>query len=484
MWLPFLSDTYEVVERVAVEDSASLPADYVTVPVGAKISRYAGHLEDGSVAAIVEGRIDVARIATHRATRVIHPSRITVAPEVLSNIGSTTDSPPMAVLERLIDAGYRIALDVRPTTEPIPPRSDPIVSRPVVIFAAVPLHDVGGGSRGAQLALELVRRGFHVTYVNCYESYEDIDLGLRYIHPNLEQPRIAEFDTETLLRRCAEPGVMIVELPEPRISQAYQDLHRAGWVSVFDMIDDWSDEALGGSWYDAAFERSMIVDSHAITATAGDLALRAHEYGRSDVVVVANAVNETMFSHRDTGRPADLPAGTILGYHGSLYGDWLDWDAITAVATANPTANVVLIGENRQVTATPPANVLFLGLKPQADLYAYVSRFDVGLLPFKINQTTHAVSPLKVYEYLACGVPTAAPPLRALEGMDGVYVDPNLAAAVDAASAAPKPDGGEALIEHSWSSRLSAMLATVGWELPTDVDTPVTIEQRGGTPPT
>jgi hypothetical protein len=28
-------------------------------------------------------------------------------------------------------------------------------------------------------------------------------------------------------------------------------------------------------------------------------------------------------------RPADLPeAETIIGYHGSLYGDWFDWEAL------------------------------------------------------------------------------------------------------------------------------------------------------------
>jgi glycosyltransferase involved in cell wall biosynthesis len=64
-----------------------------------------------------------------------------------------------------------------------------------------------------------------------------------------------------------------------------------------------------------------------------------------------------------------------------------------------------------------PPNVHFLGLKPQIDLPAYVQRFDVGLIPFKVTDTTHAVSPLKAYEYLASGVPVAAPPLRSLEGL-------------------------------------------------------------------
>jgi hypothetical protein len=114
---------------------------------------------------------------------------------------------------------------------------------------------------------------------------------------------------------------------------------------------------------------------------------------------------------------------------------------------------VVLIGDNKAAHPVLPPNVHFLGLKPQSDLPAYVQRFDVGLIPFKVNETTHAVSPLKAYEYLASGVPIAAPPLRALEGM-GVNRDADLVMAVAAALTADRPDRGRALKEHSWEDRV------------------------------
>jgi hypothetical protein len=78
----------------------------------------------------------------------------------------------------------------------------------------------------------------------------------------------------------------------------------------------------------------------------------------------------------------------------------------------------------------------------------------VGLVPFKTNETTHAVSPLKAYEYLASGVPIAAPPLRALEGLDGVHADADLARAVALALSAGPPDRAQALKEHSWEDRV------------------------------
>ena len=43
----------------------------------------------------------------------------------------------------------------------------------------------------------------------------------------------------------------------------------------------------------------------------------------------------------------------------------------------------------------------------------FVQGFSLGILPFVIDEMTEAVTPLKMYEYLACGVPVVATPLPA-----------------------------------------------------------------------
>ena len=105
-----------------------------------------------------------------------------------------------------------------------------------------------------------------------------------------------------------------------------------------------------------------------------------------------------------------------------------------------------------------PANVHFLGLKIQAQLPAYLQRFDVGLIPFRVTSTTHAVSPLKVYEYLASGVPVAAPSLRALEGLPGVNSNLDLVAGVYNALSSQRPDREKTLNEHTWKARVDDLL--------------------------
>ncbi|GMQ85988.1 MAG: hypothetical protein BMS9Abin07_1558 [Acidimicrobiia bacterium] len=477
-WLSTTPDTYRVIDPTHLGEP---PQDVIVIPEGADADAAARLLSRPDIAAVVVGEVARPRLVDRRRSEpAIAPTAIVVRPGTLEDIGDVPagDHPLPGLLARLRDGGHRIGLVPVPQAGADPIRRDPIAAEPVVILAAVPMHDVGGGSRGAQMALELVTRGYHVTYVHLYPSYEQVDLGLRYIHPHLEQVRFDRFDATVLGERTGgSAGVVMLELPAPRYLEVATGLHDAGWDLVYDIIDDWSDPALGGDWFDSEGERDLIATADAVVASAPDLVEHAASAGR-DATLVPNAVNASVFATGETDRPVDLPDGPLIGYHGSLYGDWFDWEALADVARRYPDATLVLIGEARRVPEGLPDNVVFLGLKAQQDLPGYLSRFDVGIVPFVVTPTTHAVSPLKVYEYLACAVPVAAPPLRALEGVDGVHTDPDLTRAVAAALAAPRPDSAQALRHHSWGNRLGDLFSALGRDLPEASATPVRIEQR------
>jgi glycosyltransferase involved in cell wall biosynthesis len=477
-WLRFSPDTYRVMSPQILGNA---PPNLIVLPQDEPASEASRMLSRSDLGAAVVGEVQ----PLHRSDRTLGPTfaptTIVLRTEVLEDIGGIPDGPVSlpGVLARLLDAGHHIGLIPKPAAGADATRRDPISGETVVVFAAVPLHDVGGGSRGAQITFELLRRGYHVTYVNSYPSYEDVDLGLRFLHPRLEQLRFEEFDARVLSERCGQStGLAIVEVPEPVYGAAIEDLQASGWHIVYDVIDDWSDPSLGGEWYDETFEADLTVRADTVVASAPDLVTRVADTGRADATLVPNAVNESVFGLRPRERPDDLPDGPLLGYHGSLYGDWFDWEALGAIARANSDASIVVIGEARGVPSNLPANIVFLGLKSQSDLPAYVQFFDVGLVPFKVTRTTHAVSPLKVYEYLACGVPVAAPPLRALAGIEGITVDTDLVAAVVAARSGPRPDAETALREHSWSARLTTMYRATDRVLADTVGPTVRVEHR------
>jgi len=464
-WLLATGDTCRTIDPSVL---GLAPRELVVIPEDADVDDAARILGRPGIDAAVAGRVQAPSWSDRSTGLLIEPTAIVTKQRIVDDVGGVPDGddPLPGLLARITDAGHRIGLVPTIVDVVDPERHDPISGDAVVILAAVPLHDVGGGSRGAQIALELVRRGYHVTYVNRYPTYEDVDLGLRFIHPRLEQVGFDRFDAEVLAQRYVDSGgLVVVEIPDPGYEASLSSLRAAGWEVAFDIIDDWSDPALGGEWYDEAFEMGLITDSDAVVGSAPDLVERATRLGRTDAVLVPNAVNESVFGG-DVGRPPpDLPDGPLIGYHGSLYGDWFDWDGLRAVARANSDATVVLIGEARGVPKDVPDNVVFLGLKAQGDLPAYLSRLDVGLVPFKVTPTTHAVSPLKVFEYLACGVPVAAPPLRAIEGVDGVVLDNDLVAAVAVARSGPRPDPEAALRNHSWGARLKDLFGAAGESL-------------------
>ena len=110
----------------------------------------------------------------------------------------------------------------------------------------------------------------------------------------------------------------------------------------------------------------------------------------------------------DTPLPAemtDIPK-PIAGFFGLIH-EWIDLDLLAWLAKNNPEVSFVFIGKYSvdvdQVNQY--SNAYFLGQKPYDELIDYAKHFDVGLIPFKINELTINVNPIKLKEYLALGIP-------------------------------------------------------------------------------
>lgn len=372
-------------------------------------------------------------------------------------------------------AGLRIGLVPVPSTGRPVGRRDPIRTiGAVVMLGTVPLYDIGGGSRGAQITQELLARGYHVVHTYLFDADESVDLGLRIVHPNLEHMRLEDFDIEAYRSRLqTDDLIAILEIPHPAFLPLVRPLREHGFKIAYDLMDDWSDPALGGWGYAAWAEEGVAVSSDVLIASAPSLVKRLADMTGRHVVEVPNAVNTRLFQPGDFEQPHDIPPGNgpVFEYHGSLYGDWFDWEALKRVADAYPDARLLIIGDEKKHPPMP-GNVHFLGLKPQFELPAYLAYTDVALVPFVVSETTHAVSPLKAFEYLAMGVPVAASPLEPLVDLPGVHTDTDLVAAVGAALTGPRPDSESARRLYSWEERLHRLFSAAGMTLREDTETP------------
>ncbi len=469
-WLRTTPDTYRV-GRPAVGDPATDPGVVVVVgDAGADTHRLLAEVAASGRPAAVLGETDGAALVDGlRSEPVVAASAVAVRAAALQECGPLPGPPHAAgaLFERLRAGGHPYVLVPVAAAGARPHRTDPISRPAAVMMSLVPMHDVGGGSRPAQLARVLLTSGFHVTFVHAYPSYESIDTGLRYLHPCLEEVPAGRFDPDALLARLGDPGagLAVVAAPVPQLAGKAARLRAAGFTAVYDMIDNWSAGSLGGDWYREGVEAELVAGSDLVTAVTDDLVQRGMSLGGAPTLL-PNGVDVDVFGSDPGPVPPDFPPGDgpVVGYHGSLWADWFDWDGVAKVADADPARRVILIGDHRGRRPVDRDNVHYLGLKPQAGLAPYVARFHAGLLPRRVEETTHAMSPLKVYEYLAAGVPVAAPPLRSLAGLAGVFVAADLAVAVEAALAAPRPDPAPVRAGHSWRARGAALLDLAGLE--------------------
>jgi glycosyltransferase involved in cell wall biosynthesis len=191
-----------------------------------------------------------------------------------------------------------------------------------------------------------------------------------------------------------------------------------------------------------------------------------------NTILVAHGVDYKHFSRAmDDALPEPTDLAGIphprLGFFG-LIRDWVDLDLVAAVARARPDWHAVLVGDST-VDLAPYraiANLHFLGRKPYADLPAYCRHLDVGLIPFKVNELTRAVNPIKLREYLAAGLPVVSTPMhevRLYERLIEIADSPeSFTAAVERALAGP-PEGGrarsEAMAAETWEGRVELMAA-------------------------
>jgi glycosyltransferase involved in cell wall biosynthesis len=106
----------------------------------------------------------------------------------------------------------------------------------------------------------------------------------------------------------------------------------------------------------------------------------------------------------------------IAGFFG-LIEDWIDLDLVRYLADKLPDVSFVFVGSVVQDIGNLEKyeNVHFLGHKPYDVLPDYLRAFDVGLLPYKLNEQVINSNPKKLREYLAGGKPVVSVRVREVE---------------------------------------------------------------------
>jgi glycosyltransferase involved in cell wall biosynthesis len=99
---------------------------------------------------------------------------------------------------------------------------------------------------------------------------------------------------------------------------------------------------------------------------------------------------------------------------------WFDFGLIKKLAQEMPAISFVLIGPTKRNPFQDIQNIHVLGPRPYSEIPNYLQFADVGLIPFDVNNypdLIHNVNPLKLYEYMASGLPVVATRWQELENI-------------------------------------------------------------------
>ncbi len=204
--------------------------------------------------------------------------------------------------------------------------------------------------------------------------------------------------------------------PTQTLIDRYQDP-----VVIYDLLDDLAiyepnEQGMPAERTVKHHHRPLIEEAD-IVIVSNPVLLERHRAEREDLILVENGVDLDRFT--STGPVAEsLLNGPTVGFHGAL-APWVDFDLLAAVVGSGRAFDSFSVGpvdplvdeEVAGLTALP--NVQVVPAQPSDRIAEYVRGFSVGILPFVVDEMTEAVTPLKLYEYLACGVPVVATPLPA-----------------------------------------------------------------------
>jgi UDP-galactopyranose mutase len=153
-----------------------------------------------------------------------------------------------------------------------------------------------------------------------------------------------------------------------------------------------------------------------------------------------------------------------IGFFGVI-DERMDLGLVEAFAAQRPDWSLVMVGPVVKIDpASLPraANLHWVGPRGYDELPAWLAHWNVGFMPFALNESTRFISPTKTPEFLAAGLPVVSTPVT-----DVVrdYGDPGLVEiALTAEEMAARADMLLGRPSRPWLARVDAHLARTSWD--------------------
>jgi len=296
--------------------------------------------------------------------------------------------------------------------------------------------------------------------------------GVRVVVPHLPEGMPADA-REAALGRLLDAHVSAIR--GPIVAWYYTPMmlpfskHITPDVTVYDAMDELSKFKFAPEHL-LDLEQELI-DRADIVFTGGSSLYEAKKDRHPSVHCFPSSVDRTHFMKARARQfePADqedLPLPR-LGFYGVI-DERFDTELLDQVAGMRPDWSFVMLGPVVKISEDDlprRPNIHYLGGKSYEQLPAYLSGWDVALMPFAMNESTQFISPTKTPEYLAGGRPVVSTPIRDVVRhygqLEGVKIastaEEFVAACEDALELSRNPEGG-------WLAEADLMLSASSWD--------------------
>lgn len=186
-------------------------------------------------------------------------------------------------------------------------------------------------------------------------------------------------------------------------------------VTIYDCMDELSAFKMAHPSL-AVFERNLLNEAD-VVFTGGRSLYEAKKRLHSNIHPFPSSIDADHFGKARGLKecPADVAhiRGPRLGFFGVI-DERMDLDLVDTMARAKPDWNFVMIGPVVKIdpdTLPRHNNIHWIGGRDYRVLPHYIASWDIGFMPFALNEATQFISPTKTPEYLAAGCPVVCTPI-------------------------------------------------------------------------